>query len=136
MGKRVVRVVAAVIEREGRYLITQRNESAVLPMLWEFPGGRVEEDESEEAALAREVEERIGVVVSVNERLGEHLHEYDGYDVHLSMFACSLPPGTEPHAKAVRDLRWVRSAELSEYSFPPADQGTMDKLLGMRSLRN
>ena len=60
MGKDVIRVVAAVIEREGRYLITQRNAGAVLPLLWEFPGGRVESNESEEDALKREVKMRIG----------------------------------------------------------------------------
>ena len=53
MPKEVIRVVAAVIEHEGRYLITQRNASAVLPLLWEFPGGRVEPHETDEVALEK-----------------------------------------------------------------------------------
>ncbi len=131
MERRVIRVVTAVIEHRGRYLITQRNESAVLPLLWEFPGGRVEDGEDDHAALRRELRERIGVELEIKELMGEHIHEYDGYEVHLHMFACSLPHGSEPRPLAVRDVKWVKSAELSDFEFPPADQTTMDKLLGL-----
>ena len=84
MAKKLIKVVAAVIERDGRYLITQRKPTAVLPLLWEFPGGRVEDGESETAALVREVVGRIGSEVSVFEKLGDHFHEYDAYDVLMS----------------------------------------------------
>ena len=131
MTKRVIRVVAAVIERDGRYLITQRQETAVLPLLWEFPGGRVEPGETDIGALAREVYHRLGVEVRVEEKLGEHLHEYDAYDVYLSLFACRLAEGVEPEARGVREVRWVNSSELDDYEFPPADQSTMSKLLGL-----
>ena len=131
MAKTSVLVVAAVVEHEGHYLITQRNESAVFPMLWEFPGGRVEEGESETAALIREVSGRIGVEVSVTQRLADHFHEYDDYEVHLSLFACSLPPGAIPRAIGVKDTRWVRSDEMDDYEFPPADQTSMAKLLNL-----
>ena len=131
MAKKVIRVVAAVIERDGRYLITQRKSTAVLPLLWEFPGGRVEEGESETAALCREVVHRIGLEVRVFEKLGDHFHEYDGYDVLMSMFACQLPEGAQPTAKGVADVKWVESGELEHYEFPPADQSSMSKLLGL-----
>ena len=61
MRKEVIQVVAAVIERDGDYLLTQRQSTAVLPLLWEFPGGRVESKESNIAALIREVSGRIGL---------------------------------------------------------------------------
>lgn len=131
MAKKVIRVVAAVIERDGRYLITQRKSTAVLPLLWEFPGGRVEDGESETDALTREVMHRIGIEVSVFEKLGDHFHEYDGYDVLMTMFACQLPEGAEPRAVGVADARWVNSNELETYEFPPADQSSMSKLLGL-----
>lgn len=131
MAKKLIKVVAAVIERDGRYLITQRKPTAVLPLLWEFPGGRVEDGESETAALVREVVGRIGSEVSVFEKLGDHFHEYDAYDVLMSMFACSLPRGAEPRAVGVNDVRWVTSEELEGYEFPPADQSSMSKLLGV-----
>jgi 8-oxo-dGTP diphosphatase len=133
MGKQVVRVVVAVIEYRGRYLITQRNESAVLPLLWEFPGGRVEHGETDHDALGRELRERIGVDVEITGRMGEHVHEYDRYDVHMQMFACSLTSSTEPRPLAVRDIKWVTSEQLGKFEFPPADQQTMDRLLGFSS---
>src|ERR1700759_5071816 len=131
MAKEVIRVVAAVIEHDGRYLITQRNASAVLPLLWEFPGGRVEPDESETHALLREVKGRIGVVVEVGNKLGEHIHEYTGYQVQLTMYSCHLPHEARPYPATVADLRWVLSRELLDYDFPPADEKTMSKLLGL-----
>jgi 8-oxo-dGTP diphosphatase len=131
MAKEVIRVVAAVIEREGRYLITQRNAGAVLPLLWEFPGGRVEAGETEEEALHREVRIRIGADVQVGEKIGEHHHEYAAYDVHMMMFRCTLEEGAHPYPATVNDLRWVTSREFLDYDFPPADERTMSKLLGL-----
>lgn len=127
----VISVVAAVIERGGRYLLTQRKPTAVLPLLWEFPGGRVERGESAEDALLREVRGRIGCAVHIRERLGEHEHSYEGYSVHMTLFACGLPEDALPEAAGVHAIRWVTSAEMSEYEFPPADQSSMDKLLGV-----
>jgi 8-oxo-dGTP diphosphatase len=129
MANRIVRVVAGVIEREGKYLITQRRDEAVLPGLWEFPGGKVEEGETDEAALHREVMGRIGVDVVVQQKLAERQHAYEKYDVHLTLYACQLPAEITPQPLRVKDLRWVTSSEFSSYKFPPADQATMDRLL-------
>ncbi len=131
MPNPVIRVVAAVVERDGRYLLTQRQETAVLPLLWEFPGGRVEEGESEHEALVREVEHRIGVTVEILDRIGENVHEYRDYDVHLSLFACTIPAGATPKPVSVNEISWANSSELERYEFPAADQKTMDRLLGI-----
>lgn len=131
MAKEVIRVVAAVIDHDGRYLITQRNTNAVLPGLWEFPGGRVEPEENETACLVREVKGRIGVEVIVGAKLGEHLHDYTTYQVHLTMYSCKLPAEARPYPATVADLRWVTSREFLDYDFPPADEKTMSKLLGL-----
>ena len=130
MANRIVRVVAAVIEREGKYLITQRREEAVLPGLWEFPGGKVDPGEGDEQALHREVLGRIGVDVDVAHKLAERHHAYEKYDVHLTLYSCRIGPEREPYALRVKDVRWVASAEFGKYQFPPADQATMDQLLG------
>src|SRR5580704_15080974 len=74
---RTIRVVAAVIERDGRYLITQRRPAAVLPLLWEFPGGRVEESETDAAALKREVRHRLGVEIDVGQLISFVSHPYE-----------------------------------------------------------
>ena len=131
MRKEVIQVVAAVIERDGEYLLTQRQSTAVLPLLWEFPGGRVEPKENNIAALIREVSGRIGLAVIVGSQIGEHLHEYDTYDVHITLYACELPKHCEPEAISVQQVRWVPSDELSSYEFPPADKNSMSRLLNL-----
>lgn len=130
MAGRHVRVVAAVIPRGDRYLITQRRPTAVLAGLWEFPGGKVEEGESEVDALKREVRERVGADVEVGACIARRTHDYDGYSVDLSLYQAKLVGDAEPQAVRVADCRWVKSSEFENYRFPAADQATMDLLLG------
>jgi 8-oxo-dGTP diphosphatase len=130
VGKKTIRVVAAVVEREGRYLITQRRDQAVLANLWEFPGGKVEPDENDEDALRRELRERLDAEARIGKKLGEKVHEYDGYRVALALYEATLAEGRPLIAKRVKDFRWVGSAEFDQYPFPDADQQTMDQLLG------
>lgn len=130
MAGRHVRVVAAVIPRGDRYLITQRRPTAVLAGLWEFPGGKVEEGESEVDALKREVQERVGADVEVGACIARRTHDYDGYSVDLALYQARLVGDAEPQAVRVADCRWVKSSEFENYRFPAADQATMDLLLG------
>ena len=131
MNKRVVRVVSAAIEREGRYLITQRMEKAVLPLLWEFPGGKVEASETDRDALARELHYRLGIKAKVGEEFSTTRRSYDTYDVELHLYRCDI--GTsEPQALTVKDLSWVSPQELDRFEFTPADQASMDALLAER----
>ena len=127
---RTIRVVAAVIERGGRYLITRRRASAVLPLLWEFPGGRVEEGESDAAALKREVLFRLGVDIQTGQLMSFVSHPYERYVVELYLYGGSLVEG-EPRAVNVSDFRWVASADFESYSFTPADEASMTTLLGL-----
>jgi len=128
----LVRVVAAVISENDRYLITQRRAQAVLPGLWEFPGGKVEKGESDEDALVREVKERIDVSVTVGARMAVRRHEYEGYAVELSLYEAFLAPNQTPRAARVADFVWARSEDFETYRFPAADQATTDALLGIK----
>src|SRR3954470_23887398 len=83
-----IRVVAAVVERDGRYLITQRRPSAVLPLLWEFPGGRVEAGESDQLALRREFGGRLGAAIVVGQLISYVSHRYEHYTVELYLYEC------------------------------------------------
>lgn len=121
-------VVAAVIEEGGRYLVTQRRETAVLPLLWEFPGGKVEPGETDHAALAREVRHRLGVAIFVREQMNIVRHDYEKYSVELHLYACRISSGA-PEARHVRDFRWVTSAEFDSLAFTPADERSMSQLL-------
>ncbi len=128
--RKTIRVVAAVIQKNERYLITQRRPNAVLPLLWEFPGGRVESGETDAEALRREVLERLGVEIEVGQLISFVSHPYENYTVDLHLYECKLKSETL-HTKAVNDFKWVTSGEFDQYQFTPADEASMTKLLGV-----
>jgi 8-oxo-dGTP diphosphatase len=132
MQRRQVRVVGAMLEKDGRYLITQRLPGKSLPLLWEFPGGRVQEGETDEEALARELEEDLGIEVEVGEQVMHTQHAYPNYDIDFRVFACRLlsPERAIQHTR-VHDHRWVTLGEMSQYQFPDADARTLEKLLDL-----
>jgi len=128
--RRKIRVVGAMIEEGGKYLITQRPPRASLPLLWEFPGGRVEVGETDQAALARELSEEMGLVVEVGDRVIHVEHAYEAYDIDFCVYRCRLVSGTPRHVR-IHDHRWVRPDELDQYEFPPADEKSIALLLGL-----
>lgn len=126
--KRHIRVVSAAIVRDGKYLITQRTERAVLPGMWEFPGGKVEDGESDVAALQREIKHRLGVDVEVHEEISAVEREYRAYVVCLHLYRCDV--GTaQPQPKSVAALAWASSEELERYDFTPADEESVHAVL-------
>ncbi|PZR16061.1 MAG: (deoxy)nucleoside triphosphate pyrophosphohydrolase [Archangium gephyra] len=135
MNRRTIRVVGAMLEREpGRYLITQRSKTASLPLLWEFPGGRCDENEAFVDALKRELHERLGLDVIVDGQAMATHHQYDTYEVDFRVFHCSLVTANqEPSHAKVNDHRWVALSEMNQFQFPAADARTLAKLLGLES---
>ena len=130
-GAHVIVVVAAEIrDAAGCYLITQRNPHAVMPLLWEFPGGRVREGEAPEAALVRCLRDKLGVTVEVGERRLLVERDYETYHVQLQAWGATISSG-ELQREDVRDFRWVMPGDFAGYRFPPADKETVDQLLGM-----
>src|SRR5580704_15188287 len=117
--QRTIRVVAAVLENRGRYLITQRRATAVLPLMWEFPGGRVEDNETDANALKREVRHRLGVEVEVGKLISFVSHPYEHYVVDLFLYECRLAV-VSLEARNVNAYKWVTSAEFDRYPFTPA----------------
>ena len=133
MSRRQIRVVGAMLEKEvGRYLITQRRPGASLPLLWEFPGGRVQEGEGDAEALARELKEEMGVEIRVGEQVMHLRHDYPDYEIDFRVFRCSLiSPESEIQHLRVHDHRWVTLSEMNQYQFPAADARTLEKLLDL-----
>ena len=129
-AQRTIRVVAAVVERDGKYLITQRRPTAVLPLMWEFPGGRVEGEETDAAALKREVRHRLGAEIEVGKLISFVSHPYEHYVVDLFLYECRLL-GERLEPKAVSAFKWVASSDFDQYPFTPADEASMNKLLGV-----
>ena len=117
----IVTVVAAIIRREGKILITRRFDNVHLPGLWEFPGGKVEPGESLPNALIREIREELGIGISVQDEFFTAEHEYPAKSVRLHFFNCSIVSG-EPQIIEVADLRWAAPSELNRYPFPEADR--------------
>jgi 8-oxo-dGTP diphosphatase len=98
--------------------------------LWEFPGGRVEEGETDAQALARELREEMAIEVDVHERAMHVEHSYEKYDIDFNVYRCALRAGEILHQR-VHDHRWVKLSELDDYPFPPADEKTLEQLLNL-----
>ena len=123
-----VEVVAAIVHRNGKILITRRLDHVHLAGLWEFPGGKVEAGESWEGALLREIREELGMEIAVGPEIFTIEHDYPTRSVRLHFFNCTVIQG-EPQPLDVSDLRWVTPAQLADFEFPPADAELIKKLI-------
>ena len=112
-------VTAAVIERDGRYLVTRRLRGTHLEGYWEFPGGKCDADEPLVACLEREIAEELDTRARVGDEIHRVAHEYRERIVELHFFRCELLG--EPRPALGQEMRWVARAELAALEFPPAD---------------
>lgn len=128
---KTIPVAAALIFRGEELLITQRRAGDHLENMWEFPGGKVEPGETWEGALAREIQEELGVTIRVGGLVEEVAHDYPEKSVRLKFFACELIEG-EPRAIACQACKWVRKTNLLENEFPPADANLLERLMRER----
>ncbi|HTH97068.1 MAG TPA: (deoxy)nucleoside triphosphate pyrophosphohydrolase [Stellaceae bacterium] len=120
---RIVTVVAvALIDADGRVLLAQRPEGKSLAGLWEFPGGKLEPDETPEAALIRELHEELGIEVETTclAPLTFASHTYDSFHLLMPLYACRRWQGT-PSSREGQALAWVKPQHLRDYPMPPAD---------------
>jgi len=113
-------VTAAVILKQGCVLITQRLPGSRDGGLWEFPGGKLEDDESPREGLRRELREELGTDAEVGEIFDVLFHRYPWGNVLLLVYTCTLADQPVQHL-GVADHRWVRPEKLSDYPFLPAD---------------
>ena len=123
-----VQVVAAVIRRGGRILVTRRLPGGPLGGLWEFPGGKVEPGESEPAALGREIAEELGCDGAVGQLLFRHAHDYPHIHVDLAFYGCTLDAAAEPRCLGVAELAWAEPDRLAELTFCPADVAVLERI--------
>jgi 8-oxo-dGTP diphosphatase len=128
---RTVVVAAAVVVEQGRVLLSQRKAGTHLEGAWEFPGGKVEPGEDPRDAVARELEEELGVRVTVGEIVDVTFYRYEdaGKAVLLRFFeATRLAGSPEPRAVDVAAVKWAGAAELDPARFPPADVAVLQKV--------
>ena len=114
-------VVAALIWREGKFMICQRPAHKARGLLWEFVGGKVEAGESKEEALIRECCEELDVLLSVGDIFMDVTHKYPDLTVHLTLFNATIAEG-EPKKLEHNDIKWITPSEIPNYDFCPADE--------------
>jgi 8-oxo-dGTP diphosphatase len=121
-------VTAAVVERDGAFLLTRRLEGTHLAGAWEFPGGKCEPGESLHECLRREIAEELGVDCTIGEQILEVTHDYPDRRVVLHFFRCAMLGA--PTARLGQEMSWVPPARLRDYELPPADAELIDILSG------
>lgn len=120
--KTILVSAVALIDKDGRVLLTQRPKSKSMPGLWEFPGGKVEEGETPEVALIRELEEELGINTwsSCLAPLTFASHGYEDFHLLMPVFACRKWEGI-PTPREKQTLKWMHVSEMWDYPMPPAD---------------
>lgn len=120
--KLVLVSAVALIDVDGRVLLAQRPEGKSMAGLWEFPGGKMEDGETPEAALIRELREELGIDTwsSCLAPLTFASHNYPNFHLLMPLFACRKWEGT-PRPQEGQSLKWVRGHQLRDYPMPPAD---------------
>jgi 8-oxo-dGTP diphosphatase len=118
--RRTVVVTAAVIEREGTFLVTRRPAGTHLEGCWEFPGGKCDASESLHDCLVREIAEELDCRVDVGREIFTVSHDYADRTVELHFFACVLDGAPRPLIG--QEMQWVRREALRSLAFPPADE--------------
>src|SRR5207249_2444379 len=110
-----------MVRSDGCVLITQRRADQMLPLQWEFPGGKVEPGEAPTAALARELAEELGISVEVGRVWDVLFHAYPDFDLVMLVYVCRII-GEQPRAVEVADIAWVLVEDLRRIAILPADR--------------
>jgi 8-oxo-dGTP diphosphatase len=119
-GRKIINVVCAIIEKDGRILAARRSDAQPHGGFWEFPGGKIDPGEDENAAIIREIREELGITVSVKKRLSPVTFNYPDKTVTLIPFICAAGPKT-PRPLEHAEIRWVDESEAQGLSWLPPD---------------
>jgi 8-oxo-dGTP diphosphatase len=127
-------VVAALIVRGDEILVCQRTRHQTMPLKWEFPGGKIEEGEEPHAALARELEEELGILAHVGPEVARIRHTYGkGGVIDLRFFLVERYEG-DIENRIFRDVQWARREKLPDYDFLEADLELVKDIAASRIL--
>lgn len=126
-NKTATNVVAAMIWHDGKFLLCQRPSGKARSLLWEFPGGKVEADETHAEALIRECREELGIQINVSDKVAQVFYSYPDISIALYLYTCTLTDG-EPIALEHNAILWISPEEISDYPLSPADAELYKKL--------
>ena len=118
--QRPVDVVAALIWEKDKFLICQRPANKARGLLWEFVGGKVEADETQQQALMRECAEELAISVDVGKQFMQVVHEYPDILIRLTLYHCTIAQG-QPQALEHNAMAWIHPSQVDNYEFCPAD---------------
>ncbi len=133
--KKPIDVVAALIWEKDKFLICQRPENKTRGLLWEFAGGKVEYGETLQEALIRECQEELAITLEVREQFMQVVHQYPDMLIRLTLFHCVIPDGF-PKALEHKSLQWIRTTDIDQYDFCPADTDILKELKRRYGKRN
>lgn len=126
--KKTVHVVGAIMENEqGEIFCAKRSATMTLPNYWEFPGGKLESEETKEEALAREIQEELGCEIQVGQQVEDTTYEYDSFIVRLETFKAKIIKG-DPILLEHAEAKWLKKEQLHEVDWAPADIPAVKKL--------
>lgn len=120
MERKITEVVAALVWRDGRFMICQRPAHKARGLLWEFVGGKTESGETGEEALVRECREELDITVDPGDVFTDVTHVYPDLTVHLTLYHCTIASG-EPKLLEHEAIAWITPDEIGNYDFCPAD---------------
>ena len=124
-----ISVVGAILIKDGEILCAQRGKDKLLSHLWEFPGGKIEKNETPQEALAREIKEELKIEVEVETNFFEQTsYSYDFGIVKLTTFVCLLKRGVPELTEHIK-IKWLKPEELKTLEWAPADAPTVEKLM-------
>ena len=120
MTKKIIEVVGAAIIKDNKVLAMQRGEQMTLPGMWEFPGGKIEANETEEQALIREIKEELNITIEIRDYINEASYDYDFGTVNLKVYTAEIVAG-EISMEEHSDGKWVTADELMAIDWAPVD---------------
>ena len=123
----MIDVVAAVIKKDNKYLIAQRNRNKHFAFYWEFPGGKVDKGETFEIALQREIKEELSIDIKIYKKTSSQIHKDDKINVKVHYFLCKHSSGKIILSEH-EDLKWVTKKELYSYRMAPGDSKNIEFL--------
>ena len=123
----MIRVVCGIIYKDDKILLTRRKKGKSLEGFWEFPGGKVEKDETDTIALKRELKEELGLEISEPNYFCENKHDYNTFSIHLVAYKCTAldnPKKLVDHDK----FEWVMVNEIGDFNLADADRPLLKEL--------
>ena len=120
-------VVAAIIKENNKYLIVQRNKNKHLGLKWEFPGGKVGINESNEEALQREIKEELNIIIDVKKKIAKKKYKDEKINIILHYYICHIKNGNI-RLNEHQNSKWLTKANLSKYDFVTGDKAILSLL--------